>query len=83
MSITLTDPRLNDNAIKILELLETEGPMSQKKIAQRVGIASRSTRTALKRLVEIGAVAKRPNLEDMRTSMYFLVGYNNDDDDEL
>ncbi len=77
-SITLTDPRLNENAIKILELLEEQGPMSQKKIAQSVGIASRSTRTALKRLVEIGAVAKRPNLEDMRTSMYFLIGRKHD-----
>ena len=64
--------RLNNNARKIIELLETEGAMSQRNIAKQLDLAPRSTRTVLKKLLQNDIVSKIPNLEDMRTSTYFL-----------
>ena len=60
------------SAKKIVRLIETKGPMTSKDIVKGTNLAPRTVRYALKRLVAEGVVARVPNLNDLRQTIFML-----------
>ncbi len=54
----------------IYKLLEYEGPLTPSEMARDSGLTSRTVRSALNHLVELGLVVKRASLRDARTDVY-------------
>ncbi|PSG97225.1 hypothetical protein BRD56_06070 [Thermoplasmatales archaeon SW_10_69_26] len=54
----------------IYKLLEYEGPMTPSEIARQSGLTSRTVRSSLGKLTELGYVVKRASLRDARTEVY-------------
>jgi DNA-binding MarR family transcriptional regulator len=53
--------------------LEKKGPLTQKQLIKASAIPARTARYALRRLIELGLIIKRSNLNDMRSVFYFIV----------
>ena len=64
--------RLPESGKPIVQLLEKEGPLTQKAIIDRLSIPVRTIRYGIRRLMEKGYIKKLPNLRDMRSVYYFL-----------
>lgn len=54
----------------IYKLLEYEGPMTPSEIARSSGLTSRTVRSSLGTLTDLGYVVKRASLRDARTDVY-------------
>ncbi len=54
----------------IYKLLEHEGPLTPSEMARDSGLTSRTVRSALNHLVDLGLVVKRASLRDARTDVY-------------
>lgn len=63
---------LPPSAKLVVKILEYEGPLSQKAISERSRLPSRTTRSALKQLVENEIVESRPSFTDGRCNIYSL-----------
>ncbi|MDY6764640.1 MAG: helix-turn-helix domain-containing protein [Halobacteria archaeon] len=63
---------LPPSAKLVVKILEYEGPLSQKTISERSRLPSRTTRSALKQLMENDIVESRPSLTDGRCNIYRL-----------
>ena len=61
---------------KLIAILGKKGPLTQKELIQESDIPARTARYALKRLMEMGLIIKRSNLQDMRSVFYFLAEEN-------
>ena len=57
---------------KLLTVLEHKGRLTQKELISEVDLPSRTIRYALKRLIEMGLIIRRNNLQDMRSVYYFI-----------
>ena len=64
--------KLPESGKPIVQLLEKEGPLTQKEIISRLNIATRTIRYGIRRLMEKGFIRKLPNLKDMRSVYYYL-----------
>ncbi|MFX1561847.1 MAG: MarR family transcriptional regulator [Promethearchaeota archaeon] len=60
------------SATKIVHTIENQGPMTSKEIVDTTKLAPRTVRYALKRLVAEGVVARVPNLNDLRQTIFML-----------
>jgi len=60
------------SAKKIVHLIKSKGPMTSKDIVESTKLAPRTVRYALKRLVAEGVVARVPNLNDLRQTIFML-----------
>jgi DNA-binding MarR family transcriptional regulator len=60
------------SASKIINVIESNGPMTSKDIVENTNLAPRTVRYALKRLVAEGVVARVPNLTDLRQTLFML-----------
>lgn len=60
------------SAKKIVHLIQAKGPMTSKDIVKTTKLAPRTVRYALKRLVAEGVVARVPNLNDLRQTIFML-----------
>ena len=56
------------------ELLKKEGPLTPLEITRRTQLAPRTVNFALRKLLRNHIVKKIPNLTDMRSPIYCLVG---------
>ncbi len=57
---------------KLVTVLENKNPLTQKELIKRADLPARTVRYALKRLIELGIIIRRSNLQDMRSVYYFL-----------
>ena len=64
--------KLPESGKPIVQLLEKEGPLTQKEIISRLNIPTRTIRYGIRRLMEKGFIRKLPNLKDMRSVYYYL-----------
>ncbi|MCG3221658.1 MAG: winged helix-turn-helix transcriptional regulator [Candidatus Heimdallarchaeota archaeon] len=55
-----------------MTVLEKNNPLTQKELIKRADLPARTVRYALKRLIELGIIIRRNNLQDMRSVYYFL-----------
>ena len=62
---------LAKSAIKVLDRLVREGPLSPNEIATRSKLASRTVAHALLQLRKYELCKRRPNLLDMRKPLYY------------
>ncbi|MHA1959152.1 MAG: MarR family transcriptional regulator [Candidatus Thorarchaeota archaeon] len=66
----LTDiPR---SALVVLGMLTIKGPLTPKEISDSSRLPARTVSFALRRLVGLKLIAKKPNFEDMRQSIYHV-----------
>jgi DNA-binding MarR family transcriptional regulator len=56
----------------VMTVLENKNPLTQKELIEKSALPARTVRYALKRLIELGLIVKRNNLQDMRSIYYFL-----------
>ncbi len=61
---------LPPSALRVLEVLETRGPLTHKQLVAATPIPARTVRFALTRLKEAGKVEERPSFRDSRQSYY-------------
>ncbi len=61
---------------KLLEVLDENGPLTQKELIKASDIPARTARYALRRLIELELIAKRCNLTDARSFFYFKLDEN-------
>lgn len=64
---------LPPSAKLVLRVLCDEHPMAQKELAAETALCDRTTRYAVRRLEEIGAIASQPSVEDARKTVYSAV----------
>ena len=67
------DQQLRDlppSAKLVLWVLEDEGPLTQKQIAEKTLLSSRTVRYAVGRLTEINAIDEQTNIDDGRQTLY-------------
>ena len=57
----------------LMTVLEKKNPLTQKELIKKAALPARTVRYALKRLIELGIIIRRNNLQDMRSVYYFLV----------
>ena len=63
---------LSKSAYKILEIIEKKKETSASEIGAELHISTRAIHYSLSRLVERNILEKKPYLEDMRQTRYFL-----------
>ncbi len=64
--------QLTPTAMKMIELLERNGPMRPKDIAEQLGVSRRTVSKAIKVLHEQGIVQEVPYLMDVRGKVIIL-----------
>ncbi len=64
--------QLTPTALKMIELLEKNGPMRPKDIAEQLGVSRRTVSKAIKVLLEQGIVQEVPYLMDVRGKVIIL-----------
>ncbi len=64
--------QLTPTALKMIELLEKNGPMRPKDIAEQLGVSRRTVSKAIKVLLEQGMVQEVPYLMDVRGKVIIL-----------
>ena len=57
-------------------MLATEGPLTQKELVEKTGLASRTVRSAIADLRQIDAISEQIYLPDLRQRQYEFVGYS-------
>ena len=62
----------NTSSHKLMTILETKSPLTQKQLLKEADLPARTVRYALSRLIELGFIIRRNNLSDMRSVYYFL-----------
>jgi len=65
------------SSITILRTLEERGPLRSKDITKITMLSPRTTRTALRRLMERSLVKKHPDLQDTRSYLYSAIKQTN------
>ncbi|MHA2295785.1 MAG: winged helix-turn-helix transcriptional regulator [Candidatus Hodarchaeales archaeon] len=68
---------LPKSALKIYDILETEGPMKSITISKKCNISLRTVRYQLSRLIERDIARRIPDLEDTRSNYYILIHSRN------
>ena len=66
---------LNDlppSAHKVAQALERDGPLTQKELVERTDLASRTVRSAVADLIEVGIVNEELYLQDLRQRQYVI-----------
>lgn len=63
---------LTKSGQELVKVLRKKGKCTQKELIGIVDIPARTVRYALKRLIELGIIYRRSNLNDMRSVYYFL-----------
>jgi len=61
---------LSQSAELIFRAIKALGPLSQKRIISRTGVAERTVRYSLSRLVSSGLIEERTNYNDLREKLY-------------
>jgi NAD+ kinase len=64
--------RIPPSARLVLKSIEYEGPLSQIDIVKKTGLSSRTVRHALSILLKRGMVLKKPDVRDLRRSIYYI-----------
>lgn len=64
--------QLTPTALKMVELLEKQGPMRPKDMAEQLGVSRRTVSKAIKVLLEQGIVQEVPYLMDVRGKVIIL-----------
>lgn len=59
---------------RVAELLAAEGPLTQKQLVERTGLASRTVRSAIADLRQAELISERFYLPDLRQRQYVFVG---------
>ena len=73
---TPTDDEVEDiadlppSAKLVYKVLEYHGPLTKQELVEETRLAERTTRYAIDRLDEIGALATEPNFDDLRQTLY-------------
>ena len=67
---------LPPSAKLVLKVLEYEGPMTQKEIAEKTLLPRRTVRNALKILLQKELIVKKTTLRDARLSIYHIKGFD-------
>ena len=60
------------SASKIVRVIQVLGPLTSKEIVDTTQLAPRTVRYALKRLVAEGVIARIPNLNDLRQTLFMM-----------
>lgn len=60
------------SAWKIVRVIQVLGPLTSKEIVDTTQLAPRTVRYTLKRLVAEGVVARAPNLNDLRQTLFMM-----------
>ncbi|MGQ9925318.1 MAG: MarR family winged helix-turn-helix transcriptional regulator [Chloroflexaceae bacterium] len=68
----LTDLHLSPSHIRLMRLLQSEGPLAMKELAGRLGISPPSVTALTRRLLATGLVTRRPHADDSRVALLEL-----------
>ncbi len=60
------------SARSVVEQIATAGPLTNKDLVERTGLARRTLGRTLSRLLDAGMVERKPSLRDTRRFYYFL-----------
>ena len=69
--------KLSYSCRELISILEKKSPLTQKELLAETDVAARTVRFALNRLIELGLIVKRCNLNDTRSVYYFLSNQTN------
>lgn len=64
--------RIPPSARLVLKSIEYEGPLSQIDIVKKTGLSARTVRHALSILLRRGMILKKPDVRDLRRSIYYI-----------
>lgn len=64
--------RIPPSARLVLKSIEYEGPLSQIDIVKKTGLSARTVRHALSILLKRGMILKKPDVRDLRRSIYYI-----------
>lgn len=62
---------LTNSTLMVLGQLLKKGPMCPKEISEKAGVAPRTVSNALRELRDRNLCGKMPNLQDMRSPLYY------------
>jgi DNA-binding MarR family transcriptional regulator len=62
---------LTNSTLLVLGQLLKKGPMAPKEISKKAGVAPRTVSNALNELMDRDLCGKMPNLQDMRSPLYY------------
>lgn len=65
--------KIPPSARLILKSIEYEGPLSQIDIVKKTGLSPRTVRHALSILLRRGMILKKPDVRDLRRSIYYII----------
>ncbi|MGC8948594.1 MAG: MarR family transcriptional regulator [Thermoprotei archaeon] len=65
--------KIPPSARLILKSIEYEGPLSQIDIVKKTGLSPRTVRHALSILLRRGMISKKPDVRDLRRSIYYII----------
>ncbi len=68
----LTDLHLSPSHLRLLRILQSEGPLAMKELAEHLGISPPSVTALTRRLAATGLVTRRPHAEDSRVVLIEL-----------
>ncbi|MCS6883428.1 MAG: MarR family transcriptional regulator [Oscillochloridaceae bacterium] len=68
----LTELHLSPSHIRLMRLLQSEGPLAMKELAGRLGISPPSVTALTRRLAATGLVTRRPHADDSRVVLLEL-----------